>query len=75
MVLDSNVISCFLLIVDVEIYWHERESLIITRIHTEGFGIGGRAKYEVSTDCLKFPLHINGDFWIFCTNEKKIIGS
>lgn len=53
-VLDSDVISYFFLIVDVEIYWHERESLLFTPIHTEGFGIGGRAKYEVSTDCLNF---------------------
>ncbi|XP_004304654.1 PREDICTED: nuclear pore membrane glycoprotein 210-like [Fragaria vesca subsp. vesca] len=32
---------------DVEIYWHDRDLLLVTPIHKEGFGIGGRAKYEV----------------------------
>ncbi|CAB4305668.1 unnamed protein product [Prunus armeniaca] len=53
--------------IDVEIYWHERESLLITPIHTEGFGIGGRAKYEVKmlgakrfTDTIFITLPANG---------------
>ncbi|PRQ54034.1 putative invasin/intimin cell-adhesion [Rosa chinensis] len=32
---------------DVEMYWRERDLLLITPIHKEGFGIDGRAKYEV----------------------------
>lgn len=32
---------------DVEIRWHDRDSLAISPIHREDFGIGGRAKYEV----------------------------
>ncbi|XP_050383609.1 nuclear pore complex protein GP210 [Argentina anserina] len=32
---------------DVEIYWRDRDLLLITPIHKEGFGIAGRAKYEV----------------------------
>lgn len=36
------------LIVDVEIHWLDRDSMKITLIHKEDFGIGGRAQYEVS---------------------------
>ncbi|KAJ6775802.1 NUCLEAR PORE MEMBRANE GLYCOPROTEIN 210 [Salix koriyanagi] len=32
---------------DVEIHWLDRDSMKITLIHKEDFGIGGRAQYEV----------------------------
>lgn len=41
-------IAFFLVIADVEFYWHERNLLIISPIHKEDFGIGSRAQYEVS---------------------------
>lgn len=44
----SVVIDCYLLIVDVEINWNERD-LLVSLIQKEDFGIGGRAQYEVST--------------------------
>lgn len=44
----SDVIDRYLLIVDVEIYWNERD-LLVGPIQKEDFGIGGRAQYEVST--------------------------
>ena len=47
MVLKSDVIDCYLLVVDVEIYWNERY-LFVSPVQKEGFGIGGRAQYEVS---------------------------
>lgn len=46
------MINFLFLIVDVEIRWHDRDSLAISPIHREDFGIGGRAKYEVSVACL-----------------------
>lgn len=44
---DSNKTITILGNTDVEIYWRDRDLLLITPIHKEGFGIGGRAKYEV----------------------------
>ena len=38
----------FILIIDVDIHWHERDSMVISPVHEEDFGIGGLAKYEVS---------------------------
>ncbi|XP_062106942.1 nuclear pore complex protein GP210 isoform X1 [Humulus lupulus] len=32
---------------DVDIYWHERDLLIINLIHKEDFGSGSRAQYEI----------------------------
>uniref|UniRef100_A0A5B7BTW7 BIG2 domain-containing protein n=1 Tax=Davidia involucrata TaxID=16924 RepID=A0A5B7BTW7_DAVIN len=32
---------------DVEIHWHDRDKLMISPIHKEDLGIGGRAQYEV----------------------------
>ncbi|CBI34863.3 unnamed protein product, partial [Vitis vinifera] len=32
---------------DVDIHWHERDSIMISPVHKEDFGIGGLAKYEV----------------------------
>lgn len=44
----ASYVTGFLVIADVEFYWHERDLLIINPIHKEDFGIGSRAQYEVS---------------------------
>lgn len=44
----SDIIDCYLLIVDVEIYGNVRD-LLVSPISKEDFGIGGRAQYAVST--------------------------
>lgn len=37
------------LIIDVEIHWHHRDLIMISPVRKENFGIGGFARYEVSS--------------------------
>ena len=48
-IIEIGLIRCLFLIIDVDIHWHERDSIMISPVHKEDFGIGGLAKYEVST--------------------------
>ncbi|WCJ21095.1 Nuclear pore complex protein GP210 [Euphorbia peplus] len=32
---------------DVDVQWHNRDSIMVSLIHKEDFGVGGRAQYEV----------------------------
>lgn len=48
MIRKSDVVDCYLLIVDVEINWNAQD-LLVSSIGKKDLGVGGRAQYEVST--------------------------
>lgn len=44
----DTIVFLLLLIVAVEVHWHNRDMMKVSPVHKEEFGIGGLAQYEVS---------------------------